>query len=75
MERNIYIKLFEEGIEVYRPVPALQIEENIYEVRGFEIYDEDDEVWEFPPGTHVLVEKHNLDNENVLVAIKQQSSI
>lgn len=73
MERNVYIKLLEEGTKVYRPVPAIEIESNIYEVQGFEIYDPEDEVWEFKPGTYVLVEEQNLDGENVLVAIQAQS--
>ena len=75
MERIIYIQLLDEGTKVYRPVPACEIENNIYEVGGFEIYDPEDEVWEFIPGTHVLVEKQNLDGENVLVAIQEQRTI
>jgi len=75
MERIIYIQLLDEGTKVYRPVPACEIENNIYEVGGFEIYNPEDEVWEFPPGTYVLVEAQNLDEENVLVAIKAQSPI
>lgn len=73
MEKNIYIQLLEEGTKVYRPVPAIEIENNIYEVQGFEIYDLEDEVWEFLPGTYVLVEEQSLDGEYVLVAIKEQS--
>ncbi len=73
MERNIYIRLLEEGTKVYRPVPAIEIENNIYEVRGFEIYEPEDEVWEFPPGTYVLVEEQNLDGETIFVAIKEQN--
>lgn len=75
MEKNIYIQLLEEGTKVYRPVPAIEIESNIYEVQGFEIYDPEDEAWEFTPGTYVLVEEQNLDGENVLVAIQEQSPI
>ncbi len=75
MEKIIYIQLLDEGTKVYRPVPARHIENNIYEVGGFEIYDPEDEVWEFIPGTHVLVEKQNLDGENVLVAILEQRTI
>ena len=71
MERFIYIKLLEEGTKVYRPVPALKLKNNIYEVKGFEIYDPEDEVWEFSPGTYVLVEEQNIDNETVLVAIQE----
>ena len=73
MEKNIYIQLLEEGTIVYRPVPALEVKNNIYEVRGSEIYDPEDEVWEFSPGTYVLVEEQNLNGENVLVAIREQN--
>lgn len=72
MEKKIYIQLLEEGTKVYKPVPAIEIENNIYEVQGFEIYDPEDEVWEFLPGTNVLVEEQNFDGTNVLVAIKEQ---
>lgn len=74
MQRNIYIQLLEEGTKVYRPVPAIEIENNIYEVLGFGIFDPEDEVWEFPSGTCVLVEEQNLDGENVLVAIQEVCS-
>jgi hypothetical protein len=60
MEKNIYIQLLEEGTKVYRPVPSFQIEDNLYEVGGFEIYDPEDEVWEFTPGTYVLVVEKTL---------------
>ena len=75
MERSIYIQLLEEGTKVYRPVPAIEIEPNIYKVQGFEIYDPGDEVWEFTPGTYVLVEEQNLGGENVLVATQEQSPV
>lgn len=72
MKKNIYIQLLEEGTKVYRPVPAREIESNIYGIQGFEIYDSEDEVWEFPPGSYVLVEEQYLEGEHVLVAIKEQ---
>lgn len=56
-------------------MPACQIENNLYEVRGFEIYDPEDDVWEFTRGTFVLEEEQNLDGENELVAIQEQSPI
>ena len=69
MEKNIiYIQLLEEGTKVYRPVLSRKIKNNLYEVGGFEIYDPEDEVWEFTPGSYVLVEEQNLDGENVLCA-------
>jgi hypothetical protein len=69
---NIYIQLLNEGTEVYRPVPASKIKDNLYKVEGFEIYDPEDEIWEFTPSTYVLVEQRNLDGKKVLVAIKQR---
>lgn len=75
MEKIIYIQLLDEGTKVYRPVPACEVQSNIYEVGGFEIYDPEDEIWEFPPGTYVVVEEQNLNDEIVLVAIQEQSPI
>lgn len=73
MERNIYIQLLEEGTKVFRPVPAIKIDGFVYEIQGFDIYDPEDEVWEFTLGTHVFVEEQNLDGENVMVAIKAKN--
>ncbi len=73
MKKNIYIQLLNEGTEVYRPVPAIKIKNNIYKLQGFDIYNPKDEIWEFSPGTYVQVEKRNLDGENVLIAIQKLS--
>ena len=75
MDKIIYIQLLGEGSIAYRPVPAREIKNNIYKVGGVEIYDPEDELWEFPPGTYVLVEKQNRGGQNLLVAIKAQSPI
>ncbi len=72
MTKNIYIQILGEGTIVYRPVPAHKIEDNIYEIEGHDIYDPEDENWEYLPGTHVIVEKRNLDGTEVLVAIASQ---
>jgi hypothetical protein len=73
MEKKVYIKLLEEGTEVYRPVPAIELKENIYEVKGHDIYDPEDEVWEFKPGARVVVEEQKLDGDLVLVAVREES--
>ncbi|HEY4196658.1 MAG TPA: hypothetical protein VGM63_14040 [Mucilaginibacter sp.] len=70
MVKTIYIKLLDEGVDVYRPVPAVEIEDNTFEIMGHDIYDPENEVWEFSPGTFVAVEKHNLNKEMALVAVK-----
>jgi hypothetical protein len=71
MEDKIYIQLLGEGTKVYRPVRAIEIEDNIYEIKGDDIYDPDDEEWEFIPGTIVFVEKKKLEGEFVLIAVKK----
>ena len=75
MEKIIYIQLLDEGTIAYRPVPAREIENNIYEMGGYDIYDPEDEVWEFLPGTYVLVEEQYRGGKKLLVAIKQQSPV
>lgn len=72
MERIIYIQLLEEGTVVYRPVPAIKLTKNVYEIKGEDIHDPEDEVWEFKPGVHVIVEKQDLDGESVLVAMREE---
>jgi hypothetical protein len=71
MEKTIYVQLLDEGTKVYRPVSATKIQKGIYEIKSSEIYNSEDEIWEFPPNTCVIVEEQYLDGENVLVAIKE----
>lgn len=68
---KIYIKLLDEGTKVLRPVPAIALGNNIYEVRGEELYDPEDEIWEFIPGAHVIVEEQKLNEGLVLVAVRE----
>jgi len=70
LNRTIYIRLLEEGSWAYRPVTACRINENIYKVEGHEIHFTDDEVWEFTPGTIVVVEEKKLRGGIVLVAVR-----
>ncbi len=71
MEKIIYIQLLDEGTKAYRPVPAVELENNIYKLKGHDIYDPEDEAWEFKPGTHVVVEERKLDGDLVLVAVRK----
>lgn len=73
MEKIIYVKLLEEGTTVYRPVSSIELKNNVYEIKGHDIYDSEDEVWEFEPGTRVVVEEQELDGELVLVAVSEES--
>jgi hypothetical protein len=69
MEKTIYVKLLDEGTVVYRPVSAIEVEKGVFEIIEFDTYNSEDEVWEFLPGTCVLVEERNLSGEDVLVAV------
>lgn len=71
MEMIIYIRLLGEGTTVYRPVPAIELSENIFQLKGEEIFDPDDEEWEFLPGTKVRVRQKEFDGENILVAFEE----
>ena len=70
MRTTIYVKLLNEGTEVYRPVTATHISGNRYQVEGFDIYDPEDELWEFPPGCYVNVVGTITHGETILRAIE-----
>lgn len=74
MEKVIYVKLIEEGTRVYRPVTAIEIKNNVYQLFGHDLYDPEDEIWEFKPGEIVIVEEFELGGEKVLVAINKESN-
>lgn len=70
MKTIIYVKLLEEGVNVYRPVPAKKLSENIYKLQGKELYHPSDENWEFPYDSCVEVSEQYLNDGKSLVAIK-----
>lgn len=72
MEESIYIQLFGEGTTVYRPVPAIRISATVYKVKGHDIYDPDDEEWEFLPGSIVRVETRTIEGTKSKVAVEQK---
>lgn len=72
MEESIYIQLLGEGTTVYRPVPAIRLSDTEYKVKGHDIYDPDDEEWEFLPGSIVRVETRILEGKESKVAVEQK---
>lgn len=68
IETIIYVKLLDEGTEVFRPVKAVQIEGNIYQI--VEEANESEE-WEFKQNEKVLGEEKLLEGELCLVAVKR----
>lgn len=77
-QATIFIRLLEEGIDVWRPAQALRQEtQNHFRVLEPSDYDPSDEKWEFPPDSVVVCEQRSVDGEDVLVAIElvEDSSI
>lgn len=66
---TIYIRLLDEGTEVFRPAPAELLDEGILKVLPTPDYDPEDERWEFLPGTVVRGVRRTLEGEDVLVAV------
>lgn len=66
--KTIYVHLLEEGTEVLRPAPARQISELVYLMLLPEDYDDEDEIWAFPPGSLVRCVAEVRQGESILVA-------
>ena len=66
---TIYIYLLDEGVDVWRPVDAIHIKENIYQINP-ESEIPETEIWEFLPGDMVRCEEKPLHRGNCLVAIE-----
>ena len=66
----IYMPLLDEGVDVWRPVPAWKIDAQTYIVLRPDDYDPEDERWTFPPGSTVECEPRRIDNDDVLAAVR-----
>ena len=58
MTKIIYVRLLDEGSDVWRPVDAEEKSEGVYQLVG--THDNSDEKWEFETGSVVRVEKQIL---------------
>lgn len=67
----MYVKLINEGSVVYQSVPSSKFSSNIYKLEGSDIYDIEDEIWEFLPGILVLTKRKELEGKLVLVAVEE----
>jgi hypothetical protein len=50
---TIYVRLLDEGTDVFRPSAAVALGGDVYELLRPESYDPEDERWEFEPGSRV----------------------
>lgn len=72
MVHIVYVKLLNEGVDVWRPVKAEKVEENIY--RLSERIIPDGEEWEFPPGSLVYVKTELHEGKESLIAVSKAFS-
>lgn len=70
MNRTIYVALLDEGVDVWRPVAAEQLDDDTYLILD-QRYNQHIEKWEFPPGSVVHVERRTLDDGVKLVALSR----
>ncbi len=63
----VYVRLLEEGTDVYRPVSAEQISSEVFLLSRQEVPG--DEMWEYSPGTRVKVAMKTLSEGRVPVVI------
>lgn len=50
---TVYVRLLEEGTDVWRPVQAKRLPDGSFQLDMPEGYDPGDETWEFPPHSRV----------------------
>jgi hypothetical protein len=69
-ETCIYVKLLDEGTDVWRPVRASVLDDSRFIILKSNDYDPETEIWEFPPETRVrCIRKAFADGDESLVAI------
>jgi hypothetical protein len=64
---TVFVSLLDEGVDVWRPVSAEHIRDDIYRIVG-EPPDPEDEKWEFLPGELVRCRQQALSGGSSLVA-------
>ena len=66
----VYVRLLDEGVDVWRPVPAMALPDGTYQLQRPDWYDPEDEAWEFPPHARVkCAAKQFQEGKTGLVAI------
>jgi hypothetical protein len=69
-ETIVFVRLLEEGTDVWRPVGATALPDGTFELRETDEYDPEAERWEFPPHARVrCAVKRFADGGTGLVAV------
>lgn len=74
LDIEVFVKLLDEGTDVWRPVPARKEPDGAFRLCRPEWYEPEAERWEFPPDTRVRCEtKVFSDGMRALVAVSEVS--
>lgn len=71
-EIEIFVRLLDEKVDVWRPVCALRKADNIFEIMAQE-YDQRAEKWEFEPGDQVACEFISSSTGRIFAAVRAAS--
>lgn len=74
MTTRIHIHLTDEGTDVWRPIEAIRLDEELFRIPEDTIVPSD-ENWEFLPGAVVRCEHRVLSHEVLLIAVESQNVI
>lgn len=66
---TVYVRLLDEGTDVWRPVSARELGNGVYELSAEPAPEF--EHWEFGPGRVVASEKRNLSSGTTIVAVAE----
>jgi hypothetical protein len=64
---EIYVRLLDEAVDVWRPVQAKNLHDDVYLIVD-QPYDRADELWQFAPGDTVVCQMAELSEGFTLVA-------
>lgn len=69
-EHTIYVALLDKGVDVWRPVRAKHVSQDVFLIVD-QPYDTEIETWQFAPGTEVVCEPRKLYEGVFLVAVSR----
>lgn len=67
---EIFVRVLDEPVPVWRPVQAVCVHGNAYEIVD-QPYDREVETWQFVPGDTVIVENIDTDDGEIPAAIQR----
>ena len=67
---EVYVRLLNEGSEVFRPTHATQLREGLFRLMATPDYDPEDEEWEILPDATIRIEMHHGASGDFLLAAR-----